>query len=599
MGSIVAMLSRAAPPTAEVAQRMLAAAPHRGSQSTVRVCGSCVLGVSNQKDFYDSSMSSEGPTAAVLRGSLDNAAELSAELEKNGYPATSSNPADVVVAAFACYGGEAPAHMRGDFTGVFTDGATLSCFRDPIGLRPMFYRDDPKLFIAGTEAKQVLAGAQLKSEPDLQIVEKIFYSRMSAGFPSALKGVSRLVQGHVLAASAANGTRVSRYWDPMAYLETARLSEDEIHDQFHALMDQAVRRVLGGKDVILLSGGIDSPTVAAFAAPRYRALTGRPLNALTAVYPDLPSVDESGYTKTVADYLGIELGTRVGESHPLKDLRDWCRLLDGPCPTVAFADMHNWFTYARDMGFNNVLTGEYAELLFTLDRHIIGHLMTRFRWTALARLLARERGMGRSWKGLGRMIAEPFVPGSIANRRASRHRATEFRYVPDWVDINKVNEVPARPDLLRPVRARWSELQVLPFEGCAVTTEADELCATISGVTVRRPFADIDLWKFFLSLRAESKFPDLRSKTLVRSLMRGKLPDVILDRRDKTVFNDYMLSHVPYATLRHFIDHGDYRMPGVDYRKLSERLDGKNFKLVDWIWANDLARVHAFLSLWE
>jgi hypothetical protein len=74
---------------------------------------------------------------------------------------------------------------------------------------------------------------------------------------------------------------------------------------------------------------------------------------------------------------------------------------------------------------------------------------------------------------------------------------------------------------------------------------------------------------------------------------------VILDRRDKTVFNDYMRTHIDYETLRHFIFEGEYRMPGVAYPKLSERLEHKDFKLIDWIWANDLARVHAFLSLWE
>jgi asparagine synthetase B (glutamine-hydrolysing) len=578
---------------------MLGAAPHRGSQNTVRVVGQCVLGVSNQPGFHDSTISSEGAMAAVLRGHLDNGAELAAKVRANGHPAASANPADVVVAAFACYGPEAPAHMRGDFTGTFTDGTTLACFRDPIGLRPMFYRDDAQACTVATEAKQVLAGAQLKNEPDLQVVEQIFYGRMSAGFPSALKGVSRLAQAHVLTASATNGTRVSRYWDPANELETARFSDDELAEQFAALMDQAVGRILTGRDVIFLSGGIDSTTVAAFAAPRHHKLTGQPLSALTAIYPDLPSVDESDYTRTVADYLGIELHTRVGESHPLNDLREWCRLLDGPCPTVAFPDMLSWYTHAHDMGYDNILTGEYAELLFTLHRHVVGHLMTRFRWGALAGLLARERALGRSLRSLARLITEPFIPGQVANRRASRRRATEFRSVPEWVNMNKVNEVPVRHDLLRPVRVRWQELQVLPFNGSAVTTEADELCATLSGITVRRPFADLDLWRFFLSLRAEAKFPDLRSKTLVRKLMRGKLPDVVLDRRDKTVFNSYMLSHIDYEKLRHFISHGDYRMPGVDYRQLAGRLECKDFKLVDWIWANDLARVHAFLSLWE
>ena len=44
------------------------------------------------------------------------------------------------------------------------------------------------------------------------------------------------------------------------------------------------------------------------------------------------------------------------------------------------------------------------------------------------------------------------------------------------------------------------------------------------GVDVRRPFVDVDLWEFFLSLRAEVKFPDTRSKTLVSGACAAACP---------------------------------------------------------------------------
>jgi hypothetical protein len=115
---------------------------------------------------------------------------------------------------------------------------------------------------------------------------------------------------------------------------------------------------------------------------------------------------------------------------------------------------------------------------------------------------------------------------------------------------------------------------------------------------VRRPFADIDLWEFFLSLPAEIKYPDLRSKTLVRRLLRGRIPDRILDRRDKTLFNDHVMSQVDYPVLRQFLLEPEHRVRGVDYERLAERLEREDFNLVDWRWAYDLVRVHAFLHRW-
>ena len=47
----------------------------------------------------------------------------------------------------------------------------------------------------------------------------------------------------------------------------------------------------------------------------------------------------------------------------------------------------------------------------------------------------------------------------------------------------------------------------------------------------------------FLSLPAEAKHPDSNYKGLVRRLLRGRVPDEILDRTQKTVFNDSILKY--------------------------------------------------------
>jgi hypothetical protein len=118
------------------------------------------------------------------------------------------------------------------------------------------------------------------------------------------------------------------------------------------------------------------------------------------------------------------------------------------------------------------------------------------------------------------------------------------------------------------------------------------------GVDVRRPFVDVDLWEFFLSLRAEVKFPDTRRKTLVKRALRGRLPDEILDRRDKTVFGEHLLTHADYDLMRRYVRDPAFHMPGVDYRRLCERLDQGNFSLWEYCWARDLTSAHAFLAAW-
>src|SRR2546425_7308537 len=189
---MIAILGKSAPPDPAVARAMLAAAPHRGSCITLRALGNCLLGVANRPDFVGATASSEGPVVAALSGRLDNAAELHRVLTAAGSPPASPADADVVVAAFRAFGPDAPNRMRGCFAGIVTDGSAAWCFRDHAGFRPLFYHDDPRRFVAASEPRQVVVGAQLSEEPDFAVLEQILYGRMPSDMPAALKGVARL-----------------------------------------------------------------------------------------------------------------------------------------------------------------------------------------------------------------------------------------------------------------------------------------------------------------------------------------------------------------------------------------------------------------------
>ena len=115
---------------------------------------------------------------------------------------------------------------------------------------------------------------------------------------------------------------------------------------------------------------------------------------------------------------------------------------------------------------------------------------------------------------------------------------------------------------------------------------------------MRRPLVDVDLWEFVLSLPAEIKFPDALPKSLLRESVRGRLPDELLDRTDKTFFNDFALRTADYEGIRRLALDSDLRIEGVDYRALEARVEARDLGVVELLWAYDLARAHAFLGLW-
>ncbi len=595
MGAVVAFLSRDRPAAAEIAGRMGRAAPHRGSDVRTLEFGRAVLGVCAGDGVGTTDLRVQDGLAAAFCGSLDNLADLGRDLRTEGFEPPRDSPAAVIAAAFGAWGTDAAARLRGAFSAVVTDGGRLWGLRDHVGFRALFCREAPDGVHVATEAKQVVAGAGIPPRPDRETLELIFYGRMDGGAEHrcALAGVERLPPGFLLEAGETDCSR-RRYWHPESLLETVRISRTEVEERFHALMERAVARCLAGDDVVSLSGGVDSPAVAAYAAPIYRERTGRRLPALSTVFPEYPSVDETPYVEGVARELDLELHTFVPTGRPIDGLERWVRLFDGPVPVISLSEEHEYLERARALGFRNVLRGDIAEFVFDFRRHALTHFVAYGRLGPAIRHLRARRRAGASAGALAEEVAKALLPVSVRGMyRRLRGSATPAR-LPDWLDPDMANSPP-----LRSGRDLWREDQLVSFRGPGLSFEADDAIQAVTGVSVRRPFADVDLWEFFLSLPAELKFPTPERKGLVRSMLRGRVPDLVLDRQDKTVFDAFIHGRVDYGALRGWILEADgYRMPGVDYELLGRELRDESLDLTGFMWAKDLAAVHAFMAQW-
>lgn len=598
MGSLAAFLSRGGSPDAAVVERMLRAAPHRGSALATAGKGRSLLGISNTPDHADAWLAEANRLAVAFTGTLDNKHVLDRELERDGAAALGDDPASTVLAAFDAWGDTAPRRLRGAFAGVVTDGSTIRCFRDQIGFEPLFCHDGGEGFFAATEAKQVLAGSGLPREPDLDAVAGILFEGTS-GRRTALRAVDRVPKASLLAASVDDGSpSLARYWDPAELVETARLTPQDARERLVELLDQAVRRTVTNDTAVMLSGGIDSPTVAAFAAPAYLERTRRPLRACSFVYPHLPSVDERRYTELVANYLGVRLDARVPTARWLDRLTFWTQLTDSPVHTLSIPEVAEIYAIAASSGARTLLGGELAEYVFTMEQNLLAHLVLHGRWTAAATRLRARRSRGHPWLSQLRQLALEMAPPAMAGRYV-RWRRRGTRNVPPWA-AGGLADLHTRPFLSDAARRRWMNAQLSPLRGDgSVTLEADAISASYCGLRVRRPLADVDLWEFVLSLPAETKLPYGLPKTLLREAMRGRLPEEILSRRDKTVFDDHIVATAEYPELRRRILGSQHRVAGIDYKQLAARLEREDLNAMEIQWARDVASAHAFLDSWN
>ncbi len=594
MGSLTVVLSRERPPSFDSIHSMLKAAPHRGTSTEVAACGRVALGISNTQDSPDATLVVRDGMAAAFAGSLDNLADVA--LGVLGLPAVEppATPASLVLDVFRELGEAAPTVLRGAYAAAVTDGSTLWCFRDHVGWGQAFYREEPSDFYLATEAKQVVAGAGIAGQPDLEVIERIFYGDYEPEISSGLKGIRRVARATVLSVGR-DGLRRRRYWDPEGLLETASLTPDEVRSRFDELMSQAVARTLSGNDVVSLSGGIDSPSVASYAAPLHLQMSGRPIGALSAFFPAYPNVDESPFIKIVCEDLNIPLHSYEPSARPLDGLEKWTKLCDGPLPELPPGEVEEHYLRAHALGYRTMLTGEQAEMIFDMRRYLLPHLLYRRRFPALRRHIRAQRERGIPVSGIARQLGMAFVPRELMAFRR-RRSALRNQQVPPWIDARRVGEVPARFAVAG--RDLWKEEQLAFAKATGIGLDASDIVQAVCGVRERRPWADVDLYEFFLSLPADVKYPDPRAKTLVRSLLRGTVHDAILDRWQKTSFNDQYLDKIEYEDLRRWLREPSQRISGIDYKILGERLDQRTFEVAEYKWAIDLAKSHLFLAQW-
>jgi asparagine synthetase B (glutamine-hydrolysing) len=595
MGSLAAFLARADAPDRTRIERMLAAAPHRGDRTLVVRRGACILGVGRAAVSDDAWVADEPDLAGALTGVLDDQERLAKELALCGHPAADLQPASLVLAAWRAWGEDAPTRLRGVFSVALTDGNRLWAWRDHLGYRALFFRDDHHGTFVASEAKQVVAGAGIPRAPDLDVLERVLFTDYDDDTPAALKGVRRLPKATVLRAGD-GATARRRYWHPESLLETARFTDGELTERFDELFSAAVDRTLTGNDMVSLSGGIDSTAIAAFAAPASMERFGHPPAALSAVFPDQPAVDESRYVTMMAERYEMPLSTYHRQLSPLDKLDVWPVLFDGLVPVFVTPDAEVNFVTAREAGYTNILFGFAAELVTDMRRALLAHFLAHGRLGPLAHHVRLRLARGKSPFAVGRQVASALVPAPAYRAFLRARPPRRGSRVPAWVDVRKAN-AQAISESVAPA-AQWRRAQ-FGYAGPGLSVEAHEVLQEYFGVRSRHPWVDVDLWEFFLSLPAEQKFPDVTSKGLVKRLLRGRVPDEILDRRDKTVFNDSFTARIDYPALTRWLAAPSWRVPGVDYALLHDRLERRDLGVFEYIWAKDLASLHAFLASFD
>ena len=242
--------------------------------------------------------------AVVLNGEIYNYRELRANLEQRGHAFRSASDTEVLPHLYEEYGDAMIRELNGMFAFALWDSRKrrLLIARDRFGEKPLYWGVFDNTLLFASEPKVLLAHPAVKPALNLQALRQYLSFDYVPAPLSIYEGINKLPAAHKLTLEDGRVT-VERYWQ-LSYKTVDPLpSEDEAAEHLRELMADAVRMRLVS-DVplgVLLSGGVDSSTVAALAV----AASSEAVKTFSISFAEA-SFDESTYARGVAKFLGTD-----------------------------------------------------------------------------------------------------------------------------------------------------------------------------------------------------------------------------------------------------------------------------------------------------
>jgi len=485
-------------------------------------------------------MHNEDSTVWVIQnGEIYNHLVLRDLLLAAGHTFNTESDTEVLVHGYEQWGEEMVERLNGMFAFALLDrrrGSVLLA-RDRMGIKPLHYAIDGKRLVFASELKALLRDPALRRGIDPAALDQYLAYEFVPSPASIVRGISKLQPAHTLTWSVADGAhRLRRYWSPELGVGDGHRNLEEEGERLRAVLRESVRKELIS-DVplgVFLSGGIDSSAVAAMMTE-----LGGEVKSFSVGFADR-SFDESDYARQVARHLGTEHRELTLEPDILLGLIPKLpSLLDEPLGDASIIPTYLLAEFTR-RHVKVALGGDGGDELFagypTLQAHrLAGYYMRAPRLLReglvepVVRRLPVSRGnlsfdfrAKRFVSGAGYPVAERHQRwmGSFATEERS---ALLSREVQHEVDVDGGYADPLNQVLMMDMRL-YLENDIL------VKLDRASMMASLEG---RVPLLNNDFVEYATHLPLNMKLRGLRSKFLLKSALRGLLPESILNRPKK------------------------------------------------------------------
>lgn len=487
--------------------------------------------------------------AVVLNGELYNYREVRGQLEKLGHSFRSASDTEILPHLYEEYGDDLVNHLNGMFAFALWDykRRRLLIARDRFGEKPLYWGIFDNTLLFASEPKVLLAHPAVRPVLNLQALRQYLSFDYVPAPLSIYEGINKLPAAHKLVLED-GCVDVTRYWQLDYRTVDPVPSINEAAEHLKSLLADAVRMRLVS-DVplgVLLSGGVDSSTVAALAV---RAST-EAVKTFSISFAEA-SFDESAYARGVAKFLGTDhheerLSANLA-ANLVGEIGSW---MDEPFSDPSLVPTYLLSRFTRKH-VTVALGGDGGDELFAGYEMYVGH-----RWAEiykhvpqvvrsgliepLVRLLpVKTKNLSLDYK------ANRFVTGTKYDEVA-RHHVWFGSFTPEEQTRLLTSDALAATDsdIYRQAREmvaecgdhdlvkRMQNLDTRLYLAEDILTKVDRASMAVS-LEVRAPFLDPRVAEFAASLPTNYKLRGSKTKYILKKAVDDMLPRFVTRRPKK------------------------------------------------------------------
>ncbi|MCM8813193.1 MAG: asparagine synthase (glutamine-hydrolyzing) [Candidatus Omnitrophica bacterium] len=476
----------------------------------------------------------------TYNGEIYNFSELRQELQSRGHLFRSRTDTEVIVHAYEEWGERCPEKFNGMFAFALWDSRCRKLFlaRDRLGKKPLYYALAGGI-VFGSEPKALLCLPDFDRSIDMLSLQKYLLFEYVPSPHTIYRRIKRLEAGYS-AVWQDGQLRQQRYWN-IRFPESRQPASAE---RLQFLLQDAVQRRLVS-DVplgVFLSGGIDSSTVASFAA----AGSAEQLQTFTIGFSD-PSFDESESARRSAAFFKTNhRHERLSAAVTQDLLTEIVDFLDEPFADASIVPTYLLSRFTR-RHVTVALSGDGGDELFagypTFPAARLARMFERLPAAAqrLFCALVRALPVNRNNLSLDFMLKQ-FVRG-MPYSLALRNQVWIGAFAPPE-QSRLVAGAAAAAQISEDLAAQAAEcgavddIDVLQYLYLKFYLSDDILvkvdrASMANSLEVRAPLLDYRLVEAAVALPPQEKMPGLAMKAVLKKIMRRRLPAEVLQRPKK------------------------------------------------------------------